>query len=403
MIKKIIHWDALLKLFPFLHNVSGILRNARLLSPFRIDQAVEAQHEVGRSVENLQILWPAQEKVPLDPTENERKFLKICKYFNDGFYSRANIFVCEVPQAYCHVGTGLVCTRDFKAITDSNLEYRRLSTNLHFKWFKPLCTQRLPSGDYHYATIADVWTFNWHHWLVDCLSRLHSLSQAYPGRRIVLLTPAGLKQDWKDSLAAALPPHFEIKYLPYNSWVQVDRLLLPSFVSARANYHLPPGYYDALRKTTFERLGLPAEAEPRERLYISRANATRRRILNEADLVELLGRYGFRSVISEKMAFKDQVDLFRRAEIVAGPYGANWGDNLYAGKIKNLVFYADRPPETHVFTFSKGLGQEHFFLTGGKDHVDADFTVDLADVERVLQDEMHLQPSVSTGLKSTSV
>jgi Glycosyltransferase 61 len=399
MIKKILHWDALLRTFPFLHNVSGFIRDLKFLSPLRIDHAVEAEKEVGRSVENLKILWPAQKNISLEPTENERKFLKICKYFNDGFYSRPNIFVCEVPQAYCQIRTGLVCTPDFKAIIDSNMEYRRLLSNLHFRWFKPLRTKRLPGGNYHYATIFDAWMFNWHHWLGDCVPRLYSLSQAYPGQRIVLLAPSELKQDWKDSLAAALPPGFEILYLPGNSWVQVDRLLLPSFVSARANYHLPPGYYDQMRKTTFERLGLPTEAEPSERIYISRANATRRRILNEADLIQLLGRYGFRSVTPEKMAFKDQVDLFRRAEIVAGPHGANWGDSIYAGKTKNLVFYAQVQPETFVYTSSKALGQEHFFLTGGKDHVDADFTVDLAAAERVLRDEMDLKPSAATQLK----
>jgi hypothetical protein len=369
-----------------------VVRKAPVLSPLRVDQTVEAEKEVGRSIENLQILWPAEENISLEPTENERKFLKISKYFNEGVYCRPNIFVCEVPQAYCYIGTGLVCTRDFKAISDSQMEYR-LAYNQNFNWFKPLRPQRLKGGPY--ATINNVFSYCWQHWLVDCLTRMYSLSRAYPGRRIVLLTPSGLKRDWYESLTAALPPRFEVQYLPQAAWVQVDRMLLPSYVSARANQHLPPGYYDTMRKTTFERLGLPPETEPRERLYISRALAPHRRILNEDELVRLLNRYGFKSILPEKMAFKDQVDLFRRAEIIAGAYGSNWGNNIYSGRIKNLVFYGDRPPETHVFTFSKGLGQEHFFVASEGSQIYADFNVDLADVERVLQDEMKLQPSVS--------
>jgi hypothetical protein len=396
MIEKMIHrlrlrWLGLQKVFPVLQRISPFLRSTRFLGPWRIDHFVEAEKEVGLSIENLQILWPAQKQVSLEPTENERKFLKICRHFNDGFYSRANIFVCEVPQAYCHIGTGLVCTRDFKAIVDSHLEYRRMATNPRFGGFKPLRPKRL-SGD-HYATIIDTWTYNWHHWLSDCLPRLYSLSRAYPDRRIVLLTPSGMKKDWKESLAAALPPRFEIQYLPDDLWVRVDRLILPSFVSARANYHLPSGYYDLMRKTTFERLGLPPETEPRERLYVSRASAPHRRILNEDNLIGLLSRYGFKSITPEKMAFRDMVDLYRRAEIVVGGYGANWGNNVYSGKIKNFVLYNERPSETHVFTFSKALGQEHFFLAGEEKHIHISFSVDLAEVERVLQDEMNLQPN----------
>jgi capsular polysaccharide biosynthesis protein len=383
---KIIHQKRLL-----LKECSRMLRQTRMLSPLRLDHVVEAEKEVGRSVQNFQLLWPAQ-KVSLEPTENERKFLKISKYFNDGFYSRENIFVCEVPRAYCHIGTGLVCTPDFKVIAESQMEYR-LPYNRNYRWFKPVRIRRLAGT--RYATINNIFSHQWQHWTVDCLTRLYSLSQAYPGQRIVLLTPTGLRRDWNESLAAALPPNFEIKHLPRNTWVQVDCLILPSYVSARANHHLPPGYYETMRKTTFERLELPPTTEQSERIYVSRSLAAWRRILNEDDLVRLLGRYGFKSMLLEKTPFREQVDLFRRAEIIAGAYGSNWGNNIYSGKTKNFVLYAERPTEPHVFTLTKGLGQEHFFLAGTATDVNTDITANLADVERVLQDEMNLRPVVS--------
>ena len=372
----------------FIRKCDAYLRRTPVLSPLRIDHNVAAENEVGQGIENLQVLWPA-EKVSFEPTENEQKFLKIAKYFNDGFYFRPNIFVCEVPQAYLHIGTGLVCTRDFKAVNESQMEYR-LRNNPHFKTFKPLAIKRL-KGTY-YSTINNIFSHQWQHWTVDCLTRLYSLSRAYPDQRIVLLTPSGLRKDWNESLTAALPPNFEIQHLSGETWVQVDRLILPSYVSARANHHLPPGYYDTMRQTTFARLGLPPKTESQERIYVSRSMAAWRRILNEEELLELLGRYGFKSILLEKMAFRDQVDLFRRAEVVAGAYGSNWGNNIYSGKIKNFVLYADRQPEPHVFTLTKGLGQEHFFLAGDVTDVHADITANLGEVERVLREEMNLRP-----------
>jgi hypothetical protein len=391
-IKMMVGWKSIQTRFPFLRHISPFLRRTKILSPWRIDQAVEAEKVTDGSIENLRILWPAQ-AVSLEPTELDRTFLKVCRYFNDGFYPRRNIFTCEVPGAFVHVGSGLVCTRDFKAVIDSHYDRRRMMSNPHFGWFKPWRRQRLadsPPGA-HYGVVVDTWQFNWHHWLSDNLTRIYSLSRAYPDHRIMLLTPSELRRDWKESLAAALPPRFELKALYDDTWVQVDRLLLPSFVSARGNYHLPPGYYDTMRKTSFDRLGFSDEAEPHERLYVPRPKTGIRRILNEDDLIQLLSRYGFRSVIPEKMPFRDQVDLYRRAEIVVGGYGANWGLNLYAGPIKNFVLYSDKSPETYVYTFSKALGQEHYFLAGEADDANADQTVDLAAVKRVLEDQMNLR------------
>jgi hypothetical protein len=395
LIKQMIRWNSILHLFPFLRNTSGFLRTTKLLSPFRLDQAVEAEQVKDGSIENLKILWPA-EKVSLEPSELDRKFLKICKYFNDGFYARRNIFTCEVPGAYIHVGTGLVCTRDFKAIIDCHYDWLRLKTNPQFTWFKPLTIKRLPKcpPGTLYAVVIETWAFNWHHWLSENLVRLYSISKAYPGQRIVLLTPSKLRKDWKDSLAASLPANFELEIQHDELWVQVDRLILPSFVSARGNYHLPPGYYDTMRKTTFTNLGLPQENEPSERIYIPRPKKGHRRILNEDELIELLSHYGFKSILPEKLPFREQVDLFRRAEVVVSAYGANWGLNLYAGPIKNLVFYADKKPETYVFTFSKALGQEHHFLAGESDNLNTNFNVSLSEVKRILEEEMGLKPVV---------
>jgi hypothetical protein len=388
-------WEALATRFPALRKVSSLVRRNPLLSPWRIDQAVQAEQVTDGSVENVKILWPS-EKISLEPSALDCRFLAVCKYFNDGFYTRRNILTAEIPDAVVHAPTGFTCTRDFKAVIDCHYDLRRMATNPHFGWFKPRNILRLPPSEpgTRYAVVIDTWAFNWHHWLADNLTRLYSVSAAYPNDRIVLLSPAwcAQKRDWNDSLAASLPPRCELKVIEGETWVSVDRLVLPSFVTQRGNYHLPPGYYDTMRQCAFRQLGLPAQTEPRERIYVSRKYGRSRRVLNEDALVELLGRYGFKSILPEKMPFKEQVDLFRRAEVVAGVYGANWGLNIYSGLIKNLVLYPDKNPETYVFTASKGLGQAHHFLTGDSDDANADFHADLDAVKRVLKEEMGLQP-----------
>ena len=68
---------------------------------------------------------------------------------------------------------------------------------------------------------------------------------------------------------------------------------------------------------------------PAKRLYVSRANAGHRRVINEPEIVSFLAGYGFEAIRTEELAFCEQVSLFRDAEIVIAPHG---------GGLANLVF-----------------------------------------------------------------
>lgn len=363
----------------------GFLKDARILGPLRLDRVIKVDG-AGQSIENHRILLSGQNKVSLGANEDDLKFLKISKYFRDGSYSRPDIFACEVPNAIYHNGTGLVCTSDFRAIGDSQMEYR-LPWCKPFNWFKPIRVKHMPGT---YATINNTFWKFWWHWLADCLPRIYCLQLAYPNQRIVLLMPAEMGTSFRESLASVLPPQFEAKYLPSKVWVKVDRMLLPSYVSTRANGHLPAGYYEFIRQRVFAKFGLPPEHEQIERIYVSRANAEYRRIRNEEQLIELLAGYGFKAVKPETLRFREQVNLFHRAEVIVSAHGSNWGNILFSGKIKIFVLYPDRKPNTHIYTMAKALGQEHYFLAGEEPSENSDFTVDLAAIEDVLTNEMGL-------------
>ena len=59
-----------------------------------------------------------------------------------------------------------------------------------------------------------------------------------------------------------------------------------------------------------------------KRLYISRSNATRRKIIGEDRIVELLGLLGFSIVHPENLSVAQQVKIFSGAEVVVSPHGA---------------------------------------------------------------------------------
>jgi hypothetical protein len=170
-------------------------------------------------------------------------------------------------------------------------------------------------------------------------------------------------------------------------------MLLASYASGRANSHMPPEFYDYIRKACFTKFGLPLENAPSERIYISRAGTQHRRILNEEQLVELLTRYGFKCVELEKLNFRQQVELIHRTEILVVTDGSSCADMVFAGKINVLILYSHQEPNMHWFTAAKALGQKHFFLAADKESPHSDFSVDLAALERILREGMGLVPT----------
>jgi capsular polysaccharide biosynthesis protein len=58
------------------------------------------------------------------------------------------------------------------------------------------------------------------------------------------------------------------------------------------------------------------------RLYVSRADATRRRVVNEAAVAALLEPHGFEVIVPGQMPYEQQVMAFRQASHVIAPHGA---------------------------------------------------------------------------------
>jgi len=339
---------------------------------------------VGRSkeVSNLRILVPSERVEIASPCQDP--FVRVGKYYRKGSFIRPNIFVCDIPEAVVHVGTGLVCTRNMKAVPD--FEYR-LTHNHPFGKRKPDNIQRLKGT---YSTINFWNSDNFGHWMFDCLPRAHSLALAEPHRPVTLLMPEHLGPVQRETLRRVLPTNFSVEYHPADAWLRLEEFLWPSMVSGRCNFCLPDQYYEAIRRPIFSQFGLGREPRQTARIFITRRCAKWRRLLNEDTISTLLGKYGFESVEMQDLSFQRQVELFHRAEMVVGAHGAGLCSLLFSGKIPVLVLYPTKTPQNHYHTLTKGLGQKHHFIlhNGGEDD---DFSVDIPQLERLLQSGLGLQ------------
>lgn len=87
-----------------------------------------------------------------------------------------------------------------------------------------------------------------------------------------------------------------------------------------------PRNYELLRAF----FGATPAKRPSRRLYLSRANAKRRKILNEPELIDRLQTLGFEAICPENYSLREQAAIMAEASHVISPHGAGMCNLVFA-------------------------------------------------------------------------
>lgn len=168
------------------------------------------------------------------------------------------------------------------------------------------------AGD-HFLLSSSIYG-NYFHWLVECLPKVALWHQTGEGRR--LLTPPLTTRWHAETLAFAGVPRERCVEVARNVSIEGEVIF-----SDRVSTH--PARISASIVPFMRSLGDRARRSgPQRRLYISRAGAEARRLLNEDDVYAALEPLGFARVALETLPFAEQVAAFANAEMVVAPHGA---------------------------------------------------------------------------------
>lgn len=155
-------------------------------------------------------------------------------------------------------------------------------------------------------------------------------------------------------------PFYVDQYLPWQrqslrsiSRRQLDAVCCTSHPAIRANEALLIERFDPftainpwVASVLRERFWGAHHGRKGRRLYVSRQDATHRRVLNEARLISALRKLGFEIVVPSKVPFMSQVELFRSAELVVGPHGAGLANSVFCVPGSTLV---ELSPPRYIF------------------------------------------------------
>ncbi|HUI72425.1 MAG TPA: glycosyltransferase family 61 protein, partial [Spirochaetia bacterium] len=196
------------------------------------------------------------------------------------------------------------------------------------------------------------------HWVCDVLPRLEALGGCKEARDRTLIVPAMASFPYvPESLAAYELP--SVRILNSHEAVFCERLTVIPPVAPTGNYR--PDLMRAIRERFSLRFSLDRGAK---RVFISRSEAPKRRIVNEAELMPVLNRHGVSSLVAERLSLAEQVRLIGRASVLVGSHGAGLSHMLWmkpGSCVVELRRSGDRWNNCY-FSLASALDLKYFYL-----------------------------------------
>ena len=178
------------------------------------------------------------------------------------------------------------------------------------------------------------------------------------------------------------------------SFKNFSELILPSPILEN-NAHFPNiELMNNLIKKLQRNFSEKAKVKPLgKKIYISRSDAFRRKILNEEELMRYLEKRGFKMVIPGKYNVADQSKLFEDAEIIIGPHGLGLVNMLFSNNLKTVIelFTITHAPNCYLRTAQiKGVKNYYGLFHDPADTTTtswlADYNVNIPEILKILDE-----------------
>ena len=283
----------------------------------------------------------------------------------------ANDYEHFIPAAYslrlkgAHVTSEGIVFRGLKPVPESlRLPPRHYGLRYRLSCLLKRRRVRLPDQE-EYLMPFDVWSSGYFHWMLDCLPRIHILRER--ARNSVLLLPEAYAGFHLKSLA--LYEFKSIFQIPANSYVHVPNLLMPTRIAPTGNYN--ETVIKNIRETYRQHYRSTSIVNHGERVYISREKATRRKIVNEPEVVSLLKDHGFTIVNFEDWSFDQQVAIAAQIKVLVSIHGAGLTNMLFMNENASVMELRRSGDTTNLcyFSLASALGLRYYYQFGSPENI----------------------------------
>jgi tetratricopeptide (TPR) repeat protein/capsular polysaccharide biosynthesis protein len=249
----------------------------------------------------------------------------------------------------------------------------------YYPWYLPGCKypdktdlnfftqENLPPPEEIKGKVAILSTLSaqvYYHWTFDLIPRIEILRRSGIDLEDIdwfVVNSIDRPFQWEMLKALGIPKK-KIIESDRHPFIKADQLIVPSF----------PGHLDwvpqetteflrqtFLKKTVFKRSNYP------ERIYISRANAKYRQVLNETEVSQILSQYGFTTVYLEQMSVAEQANLFANAKAIVAPHGAGLTNLVFCNLETTVIeLFSPNYVRTDYWMISHQLKLKHYYIVG---------------------------------------
>jgi capsular polysaccharide biosynthesis protein len=234
-----------------------------------------------------------------------------------------------------------------RAVTYSQVDHVTCPT---FAQIAAFSDQPVPLMDKQCGFIFKAGKDNYGHLLVEMLPRLEILLGGQFSEPLALLVPTlplALRNLLSEVIANLYSGCFELVDMRH-SLVQARNLITTSPISKHnaQKSHVLQLFVSKLLYVAEKHSSLPIKSA--KKIFISRANAPKRQMVRAIELENIARAAGYYVIRPEEFSIWEQINIFSKAEIVAGFMGAG---------LTNVIFC---PPHTKVKMFDPGLA-DYFF------------------------------------------
>lgn len=174
------------------------------------------------------------------------------------------------------------------------------------------------------------------HWLFDILPRLYLLEKInFSYEKIDYILVDNRTKFQQETLKIWNIPDHKIMPLSCPTNIQADELIVPSFPSDIA--WMPSWSCDYL----CQKLLKDIKKKPYRNIYITRKNASTRRLINEREIIAILQQYNFEIIDLELLSVQQQAELLNSAHVVISLHGSG---------LSNLVFCQPKTIVIEIFS-----------------------------------------------------
>jgi len=265
-------------------------------------------------------------------------FGKSHKFFEEYSIQMPDFYLYNLPNGYCIANREEIWTENRELVIDHTTQVQHPLKNAIIPFEQ---SKRIKGKVFHLSLSYDLIPNYWH-WLVDCLSRIAILKKANIEPDFYVISNAlPFQKEWLKILGIKKDKIIESgEYL-----IQAENLIFTTLGWGPNNYETVQyvnGYI------AFKRRWLPKfvaemyknikrDIKAEKNIFVSRANSSRRRVVNENGLTELLQKYDYIIVDLDKISVAEQIEVFGQAKKIIGVHGAGLANILFAPTDSDLL------------------------------------------------------------------